>query len=248
MRRARHDQPGSRRVRTPGTTAFTLIEVLVALAILAMMSLLIYGALDGLRRTSKAVATVDDRYSQGRLATTRMARELSMAFLSAHEPFAQVQVVRKTAFVGIADHPGGRVNFTSFSHRRLAHQSHESDQNELSYFLTRNPATGKQDLVRREAKHIDTDPAHGGTVQVMAEDVERFELRYYDPVSASWLDSWDSTQAAGQFLRLPSEVSIVLVLGNAIGSDSARFETKVSLPMQVPLSFASPQAAPRPTR
>ena len=237
------------RGRSQGRRGFTLLEVLVSIAIVGVMSIVIYGTLDGLTRTSRAVSVVDDRYAQGRLAVDRVSRELSAAFISAHEPFSEMQLVRKTAFVGHNDSSGDRVDFNSFSHRRLQHQSHESDQNELSYFVVRRPGTRISDLVRREAKYLDTDPGRGGVVQVLAEDVERFELKYLDSTTGEWRDDWDSVQAAAQFGRLPAAVWVVVVLGNVHGADSVRFETKVPIAIQLPLSFATgfqtlPKATP----
>lgn len=215
----------------------TLIEVLVALAVMAVMASLVYGAFDAMGRTRKAVDEAGDRYQQGRGALSRMSRELQSAFLSLHRPIENPSLqVSQTIFKG-AEH---RVDFTSFSHRRLGFSAHESDQNELSYFLSPNRETGAVDLARREASIIDMKPTEGGVVQTLAENVVSFDISYLDPQLNEWISSWDSSLPIGQSERLPKQVKIDLVLANPNGAPQ-RFTTKVALAMQAPLIFGLPR-------
>ena len=43
----------------------------------------------------------------------------------------------------------------------------------------------------------DDEPAKGGRVEVLCTDIELFELEYLDPQTGSWVETWDTTQAAG---------------------------------------------------
>ena len=52
----------------------TLIEILVSLAILAMISLIVYGAVDSLSRGKKAQALRNQRARHGRSQTTACPR------------------------------------------------------------------------------------------------------------------------------------------------------------------------------
>jgi len=217
----------------------TLLEVMVAVAILAMVSVLIYGAFDGLNRGKKNLGRLNDRYHQGRAALERMSLELSSAFLSQHQPPTEQQIRRLTIFAGSTGSPADRLDFTAFSHRRLMHDAHESDQNEISYFGSPDPnVSGKIDLARREASIIDIDPKRGGEVNVLVDDIELFDLRYLDPMTGMWTETWDTMQATGQPNRLPLEVKITLVLKGGADGKPITFVTKVPIPMQAPLSFA----------
>ena len=223
----------------------TLLEVLVAVAILSMVAILIYGAFDGMSRGRKGLGRVNDRYHEGRAALSRIAMEIPSAFLSLHQPLNIQQAVRMTVFSGTSGSPADRVDFTSFSHRRLARDSHESDQNEISYFGSPDPAVpGKVDLARREASMIDLDPKKGGEVNVLAEDIDLFDVKYLDPVSGLWNDTWDTTQAAtGQPNRLPLQIKVTLVL-NGGPNGKIQFVTKIPIAMQAPLQFATPGTGP----
>jgi general secretion pathway protein J len=226
----------TRRARARG---LTLLEVLVAIGILSLVATLVYGAFDGMSKSRQGIERVADRYHQGRSAVSRMARELQSAFISLHVPLDPNFQTRKTAFIGSHRSPADRIDFTSFSHQRIAAGVHESDQNELSYFGSSDPRSTATDLVRREAKYIDIDPQHGGVVQVMAENIKSFSLTYLDGVTGDWKPEWDSTQLT-EAMRLPSQVRIELVLYGANG-EPIPFVTKAPIMMQAPLSFGLPR-------
>jgi len=226
--------------RRPARSALrglTLLEVLVSIGILALIGLLIYGAFDGMARSRKGLSSIGERYHQGRLALTRMSRELQSAFLTQHQPLVESQRVRETAFIGHDRSPIDRIDFTSFSHRRIRRDSHESDQNELSYFGSRDPKSNAVDLARRESAFIDMDPTRGGVVNVMVEDVDSFDVSYLDPVTGEWTNTWDTTQAVGQSERLPLQVKLKLTLNGGRNGSRIVMGTRASLAMQAPLNF-----------
>lgn len=235
---ARH---GSNR-SAAGSRGMTLIEVVVAIGILAMVAVLIHGVIDSLSRGKKAEAMRNDRAHQGREAIERMVRDLSSAYLSLHVPAVPALVTGKTAFVGRTSTPYDRLDFTAFAHRRTDRDAHESDQAEVGYFVVADPdVSDKMDLVRREQTPIDVDPLKGGIVDAVAEDVSEFHVRYFDPMNSQWVDSWDSTQISGQPNRLPLEISIRLVLKGVGGGPAYTFVTKAFVPIQQPLSFGIPR-------
>jgi general secretion pathway protein J len=221
----------------------TLLEVLVSLAILAMISLLIYGAFDSLSRGRKGEEMRADRARQGRQALLRIVREMSSTFLSMHTPQVLALATRQTAFIGQNSTPFDRVDFTAFAHRRLTRDAKESDQCEVGYFAAEDPENmGKMDLARREQYPIDTQPWRGGIVNVLAEDIELFDVHYLDATTGLWGDTWDSTvQTGGQLSRLPLEVRFTLTLKGVPGMESSTYSTKMMMPIMNPLSFGIPR-------
>ena len=219
----------------------TLIEVIIAVGILALVSSLIFGAFDGMARSRKGLSNLDERYRQGRSALARMSRELEAAFMSMHQPIQQQLSVEQTGFIGHDDKPADRIDFTSFSHVRMSRDTHESDQNELSYFGARDPVSyNKLDLARRESKYIDVDFTKGGVVNVLAEDIVSFDAQYLDPLTDTWLDQWDSTSANGQMGRLPAQVRLTLILNGGVNNQTIKMTTKVPIATQAALTFAIP--------
>ena len=232
--------------RRTGSRGFTLIELLIAITILAMLSLIIYGAFSSMRKTKIGLERISDRYREGRMAMARITRDLQSAYISTHLPINASLAVVKTAFSGKGGTPADRLDFNSFSNIRRDQNSHVSDQAEISYFGSQNPdETNVTDLVRRISEFPDTEPAKGGRVEVLCTDIELFELEYLDPQTGTWGETWDTTQAAGQPNRLPLQVRITLELkgGRRPKDDSdrgsLRFQTQVVLPMQNALNFAT---------
>lgn len=232
--------------RATGTRAhrgMTLIELLVAMSILAFVGILVFGAVDGMRRSRAGVERVANRYREGRLAMARMSRELQSTYLSAHAPIDESLRVVDTAFVGDPGTPASRLDFNSFANRRLLTGSRESDQIEIAYFGLVNSETETTDLVRRVAPP-DEEPGEGGKIEVLATDVDLFELEYLDPLTGRWREEWDSTSVVGEKGRLPLQVKITLVLNGASrnrdgGSrGKVRLVTKVPIHIQDTLNFA----------
>ncbi|HEY3818331.1 MAG TPA: type II secretion system protein GspJ [Polyangiaceae bacterium] len=219
----------------------TMIEIMVAIGILTMVAVLIHGVIDSLSRGRKGEGMRAERAHEGREAMQRMVRDLSGAYLSMHVPSVPALMTERTAFVGKSSPPYDRLDFTSFAHLRTERDSHESDQAEVGYFVVKDPEVPeKMDLVRREQTPIDYEPLKGGIVNVVAEDVEKFDVRFLDPTTSQWIETWDSQQITGQPNRLPFEVDITLVLKGVGGGPPYSYTTKMFIPIQTPLSFGIP--------
>jgi general secretion pathway protein J len=216
-----------------GQRGLTLIEVMISIAVLTMISVLIYGAFSTITRGKQAAGNLSERYRLARVAVDRMSREIQSAFLSAHVAPTPALITRTTAFLGTSR----RLDFAAFAHRRLLRDAHESDQCELSYFLSTGKG-GKTDLARREQVIIDDQPSKGGVVQILVDDVDTFGLRYLDPANGLWTETWDTTSAAAQLGRLPLEVEIHLVLKGGPAGEPIRMRTKTRIMIPQPLSFA----------
>lgn len=189
----------------------TLVEVLVAVAILAMVATVVFGGFSQTMRNKAAVEEAADRSHVIRVALERMTREIASAYVSMHRNPSPALQTMNTCFIGGRSGRGHRLDFTSFSHRRLYRDSHESDQNELSYFVTSHPEhRDRLVLARREQRRIDEDPQSGGTIQILVDDVTGFEMEYLDPTSNLWVDEWDTTELTHQPGRLPAQVKIRL--------------------------------------
>lgn len=220
----------------------TLLEVLVSVVILAMVTVLIWGAFSNLRRTQIGASQINERYHEGRQAMARIVRELQSAYLSNNAPTPPTERVVQTAFIGDRGTPASKVHFTSFSHRRLDLNIHQSDQVEISYY-GETDMDGTTNLIRRFDPYIDVDPERGGRAQILATDIDLFQLEYLDGQTGEWLETWNSMQAADQYDRVPYQIRITLMMhgGERDTPSSARkpirFVTTVALPIQHPLLF-----------
>jgi general secretion pathway protein J len=228
-----------------GERGFTLIELLIATGVMAAICMLVYSAFAGMRSSKEGVERIDDRIHEGREALRRFTADLSSAYISLHRPLDPTLLVWKTAFIATRGTPADRLDFNSFSNRRFDKNSHESDQCELSYFgMSDKKQSGVTDLVRRISTRLDAYPEKGGRVEVLAEDIDLFKLRYLDPLTGMWTETWDSRDTISHTNQLPIYVHVKLVLNGGRrsfvgrGQGTLTFETKIPVQMYQPLSFA----------
>ena len=220
---------------------FTLLEIILAVAVLAVVGTMVYG---GFSQTALNKARVEEDVEHSRIvhmALERMARELTMAFVSTHaNPSLDLRVV-ETAFIGKNNGKDDRVDFTSFSHRRLYRNARESDQNEISYFVTQHPDDRDvQVLARREQNRIDEDPRRGGKSQILVENIEEFNLEYFDPLLSDWVQAWDTEDVLAQPNRLPTQIRILLsVKDPRRRGETQTFGTRVTIPLTYALNHAN---------
>jgi general secretion pathway protein J len=198
-----------------------------------------------MKKSKDGLQRVQDRYREARLAMQRVTRELESAYLSLHIPDNQPLIVQTTAFVGTRGTPADRVDFNTFANIRRDRNGHTTDQAEISYFGSPDPKDPSTiDLARRISDRPDKEPTRGGRVEILATDIDLFDLEYLDPLTDRYTETWDSTSVTGQPARLPLFVRITLVLNSGQrtradgGRNRVRLVTTVGLPIQKPLNFA----------
>ena len=195
---------------------FTLIEVVIAIAVMAIISALAWETIAGSIRARDYLAFEDDLDRSGRVALARVERELTLAFLT---PNVGAVNTYRTVFVGKDDNDTDQVWFATRAHRRSTANARESDQTEITLWCEPDPDNNNRSvLMHREAQRIDQEPDKDGVIQPLARDVSRFDLRYLDPRSGEWQDNWD-TAGADTPNRLPRAVQVVLTIAKTDPDD-----------------------------
>lgn len=214
---------------TARARGFTLVEVVIAVAITATIGAMTIGSLRQVDRAAEVARDQNERYAAARLALSRIAREVSMAFISDNFDRSQLRE-RPTLFVGRED----ELLFTTFAHQRLYRDARESDQAVVEYVLDRDPdRAGEQALFRREKARIDDQPDRGGRRDLVADHVASFRLAYWDPKRRDWSREW-STRSTEHAQELPSLVRIELAVKLADGR-TERFTTETRVELRAPL-------------
>ncbi|HKU36727.1 MAG TPA: prepilin-type N-terminal cleavage/methylation domain-containing protein [Polyangiales bacterium] len=220
-------------------SAMTLVEVMVAMSIFAIVATLLYSGFMQTSRNKERVERQLDREHEIRNGIERIAQELATAYCSVQRNINESLRTMLTGMIAKEEGSNSKVNFTSFSHRRLYRNAHESDQNELSYFVTQDPENGSKDvLARREQRRVDEDLEKGGQTQVLISDVVGFELSFFDPLTGEWSSTWDTTQSALQPNRLPLQAKIKVTVPNLSGKGpNQTFGTRTWFPNTYALNF-----------
>jgi general secretion pathway protein J len=189
---------------------FTLIELIVAIALLAIMSLSIGSAFSAITRSSDILEEGAEHVRSVRVAFSRLCRELSSSFISDRYDIRRYRDAyeRPTNFVGAKD----KLMFTTFAHQRLYQDVKESDQMLVEYRLQSSKShPGQKDIVRRQKTVLSGRVDEGGTESVFLEDVERMTFSYWDTFQKDWVDEWDTRKTERKSL-LPSRVKIAITL------------------------------------
>jgi general secretion pathway protein J len=159
---------------------FTLIEVMIAVSITAIVGAMALGAFQRSSAARQAVADQDERIGGARAALGRMARELSSAFLSEHFDRRRYRD-RPTVFKGRDGGDRDSVLFATMAHTRSLRDAKESDQSVVEYFVDVDPdAPGSYALFRREKVRIDDEPDRGGVRSLLLHHVAGLDVDYWD--------------------------------------------------------------------
>jgi len=214
---------------------FTLLEVMIAIAVLALIGTLTYKSFDSAYDLKKRVEAAEDRDQTVRGALDRIGREVSMTFLSEH--YDRKRFRERPTFFRLKD--GRReaiLTVTSFAHQRLHVDAKESDQAVFEYRLERDDA-GRTSLFRRVKAQIDEEPDRGGAKAILAEDVLRFTVQAWDPRDREWRDEWDSNspQRTGGAL-VPPRVRVAITVKDEQGKERT-WSTQSRLLLGSPLDF-----------
>ena len=220
---------------------FSLLEVMVAMVMLVTVATVIMGSFSQSFRVRDHSAKVFDRYRDVRMGIHRMAREISMAYLSKHHAPSEPNTA--SWFEGDDD----ELHFLSFANLRMVRDADESDQAEIGYFIERGEtSTGERtnNLYRRIDSTPDDEPLKGGVKYLMVEDVKRIEFQYWDQTKEqdddSWVDSWEAGIKKGETGEkeyvLPERVKITLTV-KGVGKEDLKISTQTMIRVTEALDF-----------
>jgi general secretion pathway protein J len=214
---------------------FTLVEVMIAATLTAVIGALVAGAFQRAAAARDLADAQDERTTGSRLALTRMAREVEEAFLSEHYDRKRLRE-RPTLFRGLDRGEDDDLLLATFAHERLLRDAKESDQAVIEYSVGADPDhPGERALFRREKPRIDQEPERGGAKAVVLEHVVGFDVQYWDWKRQEWVREWD-TSSADRMGFLPTRVRFRLRLRMPDGKDRP-FETQARVAIVRPLDF-----------
>lgn len=223
-------------------TGFTLLEVMVSVAVLAMMTLTIALFTNSTIDAEDRMVERDEIYQMARLAVGRVVDDVNMAFLVTNsELLGKDKEGSKveTAFIGDDKGNMDTLDMNTFSHWRMFRDEKVSEQAEVGYYSESDPDNRDlYRLMRRESTLIDNDVSKGGKAWPVAEGVSEFQLSYYDARQNKWTDNWNSKEVDKKD-KLPRAVKISISFPNPIDKeDKISFSTIAFIGLwQYPIEF-----------
>jgi general secretion pathway protein J len=199
------------RARRRTQDGFTLIEIMLALALMAFLTSLLWGTFAQTVKVKKRIEQSQDRTHTVRVALMRMSREIEMAFVSFEASGTQE---RRTMFSGVSHTDFDELRFSWFGHQRMRADAPEGDTALVSYFTQNDPDDSRStNLMRRETRRLEAKDVKliPGETYLLCPGISRLKFAYYDYRQKDWREEWDTTKADGQ-TYLPTQVKISLTV------------------------------------
>ena len=192
-------------LRTPNSTGFTLIEVLLSLAILALISTVIYMSFSSSGEHVEQAEAARDEVDLARTLIARMSDDIANAFCKPG--------MKSAVFFGKQEEvetPDGQRRLDSIylstltNWRRLG--SKESDLWVVGYLFREKPDGSGYQMVRYERRDLSagTPPLEDGVEYVLTDRIRSLRLRYF--YGSNWKDELGSSSTC----LLPKAVEIAL--------------------------------------
>jgi general secretion pathway protein J len=222
--------------RTALQAGFTLVEIMVAVVILAVISMLLWQSSSVTMNAKERYEIEDIRFHEIQSALARMSDDLSMAVhyqskdhLGSH---GGGEFLREVRFVGKSDGGRGELHFVSLSNVRYIVGSGQIDQTEISYYLKEgegDDGEAQMNLMRRHQSPPDKSYNEGGREYVVVEDVNELQFKFYDMRKKDWRTNWDSSSIDFN-KKMPLAVEIAIVIKDPLLDDELRtFKTATRL-------------------
>ncbi len=214
-------------------TGFTLLEVMISVAIMGMIMVLVWSISSQTLNSKERIEKRDMLFQGGRIALQKLSDDLAMAFLIKQPSIPTGFSPRPKAFF-IGEDKGDKddIRFTSFSHLRFFNGAKQSDQCKVGYEVIPDKEDSSiNNLVRRETPWLDAETTVEGYPFVLAQDVDSFELEFYDYRKEEWVNHWDSDNIDFQG-KLPSAVRITIAFPDPdMENETISMTTMTLLPM-----------------
>ncbi len=202
---------------------FTLLELLLALSIAAVVAAGVYGVVRGGVDAQRAGEDATRTLQIARVALCRIASSLRCAFVS--------QGKLRGAFVGEDESDGDSdldsLSFVADNHEPREDENGECDLVKLEYYIDTDESTDERGLVESASSVVVSDEDAEPDVIEIAPEIRSLNFRYYD--GEEWQDEWDSTTS----VVLPRGVEIVIAVAvheDDEASQWKRFKMVVALP------------------
>jgi prepilin-type N-terminal cleavage/methylation domain-containing protein len=226
---------------------FTLLEILVAIALFAAVAAMLYPAYIGTIKNIDTVESYADIYRMSRIAIERISEDLA----SADPPDTQhdSELAKSQAFVGkdasLESRNADELSFLSERHISFREPQTTAESEELQTSLIANQRLGRglikysveqvegEDgfiLYRSDISELGDQSADKAEKYVLCEGLYGINFTFQDANGESY-DNWDSTSDALKG-KLPVLVSVELEFINPEDPESPiKFDTAISIPL-----------------
>ena len=211
---------------------FTLIEIMIAMFILAVVVSLVFGSLDGVLSAADHVNIQSDLLEMGQSAMDRITADLNAIHIMTYPRYSPPGIDDDPGLYRVQGEPvsmGGynfaQLRFASLAHLPLNHDFREGIA-EIVYYMLESDQDS-YNLHRKDSLYPYPEFEEDENDPIMCEQVRAFELVYIDHENRE-VDAWDSESDDVEYA---SPVAIAIKL--AVGDETAPMvlNTRILLPL-----------------
>jgi len=199
---------------------FTLLEILVSIAIMAVVMVLVYGSFSSSFTVSERISNEREFFRYARLTMSKVSSEIEAAYWK--------EEMGETVFIGshsvVDGYSHDSLKFTSMSHYRFQRDSRESDLNQLAFRLEEDLEEDTIYFIHEEEFNLYSLTPKTVASYRLGEGFKGLQFRYYD--GKEWQDHWDANHQKA----LPKAVEIEIILEDIDGRERI-FTTKTTIGM-----------------
>jgi len=240
MRQREHDRHAS------GAKGFTLVEMMVALTLVALMSLALWGVLRTTIASWKRGTDAIDANQKHRTLLDLVQKQMA----SIYPLVPPMDLQMGTGVTPIFSGSTTSVQFISLCAFRF---QENPGLTMVSYEVVAD-SNGGHSLVEREMRYLGgnpalqvEDPALEAPSTLIFDRLDSLEFEYYDPGTADAPPQWVKEWSAADLGRMPRWISMTMVSHDAAGAQQAR-RVVIPIPAQVDsaqANFMDPFSDPR---
>lgn len=213
---------------------FTLIEVLIAIGILATMVIMMSSTMGQVFFSKNSSSKRSMLNHSLYISLNKIYDDINMAFQTA-TAFEGKDKSQLTGLVGTKE----SINFATLSGIHYIKNYHDSNQIQVGYYLA--PQENENyTLMRRQTDFLTEDLEAGGKSFPLLNNIKSLLLTYYDSQKKEWVNQWDtgSVSAGG---RLPALVKLQMQIAYRADEDlpyeELDYELVVPIKMYKKLNF-----------
>jgi len=197
---------------------FTLIEILLAMAILSVILLLLLSAFTGASRTREALTQRTRDFRQVRIAMDRIGTDLQGAFSSSIREASALTLKEDT----LAGNPAATLVFTAFTLPEIGTGRPPASVVKIKYFPKVGADGASMELHREQADLPFIENRIPLREALLAEGIKGFRVEMYD--GTQWHKEWPAPGKAKT--ALPKKAAVTL-----IGSGGETYRREIPLPL-----------------
>jgi len=215
---------------------FTLLEILIAVFIFALIVSAVFTALRGTLNMIDETESQEGIYQMARIAMERITGDLESAYFpettrtsEADQTSSEPALFRgeKTYMENLR---AGELSFLSLAHLTFSDEKPLAEPAEIAYYVATGTEDDVLDLYRSDTSLTRERPESGTGGLLLCKGLSSIGFTYYDAEGEAH-ENWDSNEGPSKG-KLPSRVSILMEFPNRTDPERPfRFMTGVAIPM-----------------